>query len=1342
MQIFLLDVRRRQFAFLWITVASLILPTHSLQSQAPTNGLIAYWPFSGNANDGSGNGHHGTLFGPTLVPDRFGTARSAYSFDGVNDYIQVPHTSTLNFDSNFTITAWVKFCTDQSQASTGGADGPGIVVKGQPFSGYGLVLEKRDKMTEISTGNLSPSTSLKDGQWHLLTIVWRFDPLYTPFPRQLVDFYIDGTLRLGPILETLRPYIRGAAAPLHIGLVQRSTWPVAYADGYFKGAIDDIRLYNRALSSQEIQSIYTENNWPVSPPPPPVASVSISSTGSLSYCASDPLPVQLRAIGEYDSVVWEPRAGLSSSTIANPVAMPEVTTTYRVRALKFGSNPPCTDTAENVDSIRIEVFESPEADAGPALYPCEGDVVELGGVTRGGSGGYRWEWSPAEGLDDVTLERPHLLVSQSGKYEVIVIDRQGCRDTSSVQITMLSRPRVVIEGSDTMYYCRDGGGLGLVAEGSGGNPPYQYQWSGEGLNRTDSSAVLAVPTKATVYVVEIRDGAGICSGYDSVLVIPTESPIAEAGEGQSLCVGESVKLGDGSGGNLEWEYEWQPRVGLSDGSVAEPEASPISTTVYRVRVRDPKSGCFSEDSVEVRVRDVRVRSTVSVVDYGLLGGCRTDSIRALVLENEGKSSGSITSWRSDVAGVSVLDVGGVLAGESETTVRVRFAPSGSGSYRGILVLYIGPCGDSVEVEVVGSKESSSIGIDVGSVDFGLRPSCVVEEVDTVLVITNSSGSSAEIGSAIVGAPYTVLSPSLPATIGAGETVEVRVRYAPVGVGSYVEELRLPYKSGACADTLRVSLRGEVEGVELVSDISILDFGLLDGCTTERDTVIEVENSSSFTMTIDGSRLPSGYVLLERLPLSIGSGSRRSLRLRYSPSSGGVSMGQGVLEYEPCSGELSIDLRGEKRGVRFTLADTIDFGELVSCAGSEKELMGSILMESEGTGDGSVRSVRVEGAFSSDLQSGSVLEDGKATEFVVRFEPTGEGFYEGALVVEIEPCGVERRVVLRGRSTLSSVRGESLSFGLVPSGSQRRGEVLFINDGSSSQGVERVFGVVSPFRVVRTIPGLPTTLVPGDTLHVELEYTAERGTSRSDVVMEVSSPCAGEYMAEVSGEGSSGGYSRIVLPELSGSPGEELELRVEVAESMGLDIEGGARFVAEVEFESSVLVGLGGSVGEIEGDQRIVEVRGDLQGGEAALRVTLGRVESTALRLRSIRWETNEGEELPVVVDTIDGKFTLNGLCRSGGVRLYDPRGSVGIKSVSPNPSGGKVRIEYSVVESGEHRMRIVDGMGREVGEIFEGLFVAGEYALEWGGSGLSSGVYWIVLETPTVVITQPLQVRN
>src|SRR5687767_3937440 len=75
---------------------------------AEAQGLVAHYPFSGNANDESGNGHHGVVTGATLIADRFGQARSAYLFDG-KDFITVPHSPEFSFrpDQEFTIAAWV-----------------------------------------------------------------------------------------------------------------------------------------------------------------------------------------------------------------------------------------------------------------------------------------------------------------------------------------------------------------------------------------------------------------------------------------------------------------------------------------------------------------------------------------------------------------------------------------------------------------------------------------------------------------------------------------------------------------------------------------------------------------------------------------------------------------------------------------------------------------------------------------------------------------------------------------------------------------------------------------------------------------------------------------------------------------------------------------------------------------------------------------------------------------------------------------------------------------------------------------------------------------------------------
>jgi len=61
----------------------------NIPSYVPTNGLVGWWPFNGNANDESGNGNNGTVNGAILTTDRFGNDGKAYSFDGVSNYILV-----------------------------------------------------------------------------------------------------------------------------------------------------------------------------------------------------------------------------------------------------------------------------------------------------------------------------------------------------------------------------------------------------------------------------------------------------------------------------------------------------------------------------------------------------------------------------------------------------------------------------------------------------------------------------------------------------------------------------------------------------------------------------------------------------------------------------------------------------------------------------------------------------------------------------------------------------------------------------------------------------------------------------------------------------------------------------------------------------------------------------------------------------------------------------------------------------------------------------------------------------------------------------------------------------
>ena len=91
-----------------LLVIIIIVFSNTLLSQIPTNGLVGYWTFSGNANDSSGNNLNGTVNGAVLTEDRFGNSSSAFNFDGIDDYILVNDDDLLSFPNNeFTFSFWV-----------------------------------------------------------------------------------------------------------------------------------------------------------------------------------------------------------------------------------------------------------------------------------------------------------------------------------------------------------------------------------------------------------------------------------------------------------------------------------------------------------------------------------------------------------------------------------------------------------------------------------------------------------------------------------------------------------------------------------------------------------------------------------------------------------------------------------------------------------------------------------------------------------------------------------------------------------------------------------------------------------------------------------------------------------------------------------------------------------------------------------------------------------------------------------------------------------------------------------------------------------------------------------
>ena len=224
-------------------------------SYVPTNGLVGYWPFNGNANDEIGNGNNGTVNGATLTTDRFGNSDRAYSFDGINDLISIPDSNTLSITNNITMSAWVYVNSDNQNYHS---------ILSKRLNGnwsYNLSLSyyfgpggSPTEVNKVFSGRRNNSGAQLEykfsdepivfGQWFQITI---------KIENNVITFYKNG-IDMGVNLygnQFTIPMINQA-----IGLTIGSN-----GDGgeWFNGKLDDIGIWNRALTQQEITNLYNVN---------------------------------------------------------------------------------------------------------------------------------------------------------------------------------------------------------------------------------------------------------------------------------------------------------------------------------------------------------------------------------------------------------------------------------------------------------------------------------------------------------------------------------------------------------------------------------------------------------------------------------------------------------------------------------------------------------------------------------------------------------------------------------------------------------------------------------------------------------------------------------------------------------------------------------------------------------------------------------------------------------------------------------------------------------------------------------------------------------------------------
>jgi len=211
-------------------------------------GLVAYYPFNGNANDESGNGNDGTVNGATVTVDRFGNTDSAYHINGngnATDSVQLPYT-IINGLINITSSVWIK-SSNNEQAILSGAGG-------DSHNQY-LVFVKLGGVESCIKDECFYVGSVNDGQWHNIVVV-------RDGSSGFVQVFIDGNLANAQNLPAGMLSID--ANGFWVGREQDCVGGCFESSQDFLGAIDDIRIYNRTLSQSEVQELYQLGSVPSS----------------------------------------------------------------------------------------------------------------------------------------------------------------------------------------------------------------------------------------------------------------------------------------------------------------------------------------------------------------------------------------------------------------------------------------------------------------------------------------------------------------------------------------------------------------------------------------------------------------------------------------------------------------------------------------------------------------------------------------------------------------------------------------------------------------------------------------------------------------------------------------------------------------------------------------------------------------------------------------------------------------------------------------------------------------------------------------------------------------------
>jgi PKD repeat protein len=372
-------------------------------------GLIAHYPFTGNANDVSGNNINGVVTNAVLTTDKTNAANSAYYFNGRDSYIQLPFSNLYNFSaySSFSISLWV--LPDPGNSWPAQA----LLVK-SPYNydfnesiwNYGCYLLDYKAMSGYAYEHIlnSKTQFSYDKCWY---------NIITTYDKGNWKLYINGRLESSDLSQTR--FVSAERCKITFGKKGESS------GDWYKGKMDDVRIYSRVLNEQEIKAIA------VSCKQNPCANNKPSA--AFTYNITNCLEVQFRLKQKnYDikSIKWLFGDGTSSVETSSSHIYKKPGT-YKAKVIVI-NKAGCADTVTN--EIKLQALNT------DFVFTEYGEPGQIHFKAKNNKASYNWNFDDGQTIENETAISHTFTQTSTFKVNMYAKNSLGCTDTVSKYVNI------------------------------------------------------------------------------------------------------------------------------------------------------------------------------------------------------------------------------------------------------------------------------------------------------------------------------------------------------------------------------------------------------------------------------------------------------------------------------------------------------------------------------------------------------------------------------------------------------------------------------------------------------------------------------------------------------------------------------------------------------------------------------------------------------------------------------------------------------------------------------------------------------------------------------------------